>query len=563
MSQAVSTAHAVVDLDEPVAAQAMVTLKGTTRGLEIQVAGTPSADALGARLTELLAEAPSFFAGSDARVAFEGALPAGALACLEQVAARFGLNLVEVGPATVRPRSYAAVVRRVDQARRGKLAEGTGPIVEQSCTLEPAAPPLTLEDASWAAAAAAFAGEASAEGAGEASAEGAGEASAEVSMDGAPIEVALANTAPYNIEAIEAELARAMPIDVDAALFDDDAPEDDVPEIERIEAVPVADSPARHAAAIESAVAHATEAVAVMAAPAATDPAIDPAILAAATAMAEDLALTMAGELIEARAQELAAKLTAEAIEARAQELAAKLTAEAIEARAAVLAEGMAKGLAEELAEAKAKQLAAVLADELAAVRAPELAAVLADELAEKLAETKAAKLIEARAAELANKLAGELAEAKAARLAEGLAAALAAQLVEPLAEAKAKQLVAAMPPGPRFVVGPVRSGVIVDHPGHVIIIGDVNPGAEVRAEGSIIVLGRLRGVAHAAIGREAGCIVALSLQPQQLRIGRMVARAGAGDRPSDGAEIAYLTGETIVVERFQGRLPSGLAASM
>ncbi|HEX4420847.1 MAG TPA: septum site-determining protein MinC [Kofleriaceae bacterium] len=517
----------------------MVTLKGTTRGLEIQVAGTPSADALGARLTELLAEAPSFFAGSDARVAFEGALPAGALACLEQVAARFGLNLVEVGPATVRPRSYAAVVRRVDQARRGKLAEGTGPIVEQSCTLEPAAPPLTLEDASWAAAAAAFAG--------EASAEGAGEASAEVSMDGAPIEVALANTAPYNIEAIEAELARAMPIDVDAALFDDDAPEDDVPEIERIEAVPVADSPARHAAAIESAVAHATEAVAVMAAPAATDPAIDPAILAAATAMAEDLALTMAGELIEARAQELAAKLTAEAIEARA----------------AVLAEGMAKGLAEELAEAKAKQLAAVLADELAAVRAPELAAVLADELAEKLAETKAAKLIEARAAELANKLAGELAEAKAARLAEGLAAALAAQLVEPLAEAKAKQLVAAMPPGPRFVVGPVRSGVIVDHPGHVIIIGDVNPGAEVRAEGSIIVLGRLRGVAHAAIGREAGCIVALSLQPQQLRIGRMVARAGAGDRPSDGAEIAYLTGETIVVERFQGRLPSGLAASM
>jgi septum site-determining protein MinC len=96
-----------------------------------------------------------------------------------------------------------------------------------------------------------------------------------------------------------------------------------------------------------------------------------------------------------------------------------------------------------------------------------------------------------------------------------------------------------------------------------VIVIGDVNPGAEVRAEGSIIVLGRLRGVAHAAIGRDAGCIVALSLQPQQLRIGRMVARAADADRPSDGAEIAYATGETIVVERFLGRLPSGLAASM
>ena len=43
---------------------------------------------------------------------------------------------------------------------------------------------------------------------------------------------------------------------------------------------------------------------------------------------------------------------------------------------------------------------------------------------------------------------------------------------------------------------------------GAIIVIGDVNPGAEVRAEGSIIVLGRLRGVAHAAIGRDAGFIV-------------------------------------------------------
>ena len=126
-----------------------------------------------------------------------------------------------------------------------------------------------------------------------------------------------------------------------------------------------------------------------------------------------------------------------------------------------------------------------------------------------------------------------------------------------------AAALIAVAPPGPRLVIGPVRSGVIVDHPGHVIVLGDVNPCAEVRAEGSIIVLGRLRGVAHAAIGRAAGFIIALSLQPQQLRIGRMVARAADADRPSTAAEIAYATGETIVVERFSGRLPSGLAASM
>ena len=42
-----------------------------------------------------------------------------------------------------------------------------------------------------------------------------------------------------------------------------------------------------------------------------------------------------------------------------------------------------------------------------------------------------------------------------------------------------------------------------------------------------------------------------------------MVARAGDTDRPGSAAEIAYVTGETIVVERFSGRLPSGLAASM
>ena len=119
------------------------------------------------------------------------------------------------------------------------------------------------------------------------------------------------------------------------------------------------------------------------------------------------------------------------------------------------------------------------------------------------------------------------------------------------------------LPPGPRFVVGPVRSGVILEHTGHIVVIGDVNPGAEVRAEGNIVVLGRLRGVAHAAIGRDAGFIVSLSLQPQQLRVCRKVARAGDSDRPGDGAEIAYATGDTIVVERFTGRLPSGLAASI
>jgi septum site-determining protein MinC len=114
----------------------------------------------------------------------------------------------------------------------------------------------------------------------------------------------------------------------------------------------------------------------------------------------------------------------------------------------------------------------------------------------------------------------------------------------------------------PRMVIGPIRSGVVLDAPADLIVVGDVNPGAEIQARGNIIVLGRLRGVAHASVGGESGFIFALRFEPQQLRIGRLVARAGESDAPGQGAEIAYATGRTIVVERYQGRLPSGLGAA-
>lgn len=117
--------------------------------------------------------------------------------------------------------------------------------------------------------------------------------------------------------------------------------------------------------------------------------------------------------------------------------------------------------------------------------------------------------------------------------------------------------------PGARLVVGPVRSGVILEHTGHVIIFGDVNPGAEVRATGNIIVLGRLRGTAHAGIGQDVGFILALQLQPNQLRIGRQVARAADSDTPTTETEIAYTTDKQIVVERYTGKLPLNLAKSL
>ncbi|HEY0254952.1 MAG TPA: septum site-determining protein MinC [Kofleriaceae bacterium] len=109
-----------------------------------------------------------------------------------------------------------------------------------------------------------------------------------------------------------------------------------------------------------------------------------------------------------------------------------------------------------------------------------------------------------------------------------------------------------------RLFVGPVRSGVILDHVGNLIVFGDVNPGAEVRATGNIVVLGRLKGTAHAAIGSDTGFILALRLEPQQLRIGRRVARAADNDTSSNDAEIAYATGDQMIVERYKG-LPRNL----
>src|SRR4029453_2927799 len=110
---------------------------------------------------------------------------------------------------------------------------------------------------------------------------------------------------------------------------------------------------------------------------------------------------------------------------------------------------------------------------------------------------------------------------------------------------------------GPRVLVGPVRSGVTLDAAGDLVILGDVNPGAEINARGNIIVLGGLRACATAGGGGERVFIFALRLEPQQIRIGKMVARAGDADRAGAGAEIAYATGRTIVVEKYQGKIPT------
>ena len=101
-----------------------------------------------------------------------------------------------------------------------------------------------------------------------------------------------------------------------------------------------------------------------------------------------------------------------------------------------------------------------------------------------------------------------------------------------------------------------IRSGQRVTYDGSIVILGDVNPGGEVIATGDIIVLGTLRGLAHAgARSRDRGRIVALRLEPTQLRIGDCIGRAP--DQPPRSElcpEVAYVAEDGIVVEPLLGR---------
>jgi septum site-determining protein MinC len=97
---------------------------------------------------------------------------------------------------------------------------------------------------------------------------------------------------------------------------------------------------------------------------------------------------------------------------------------------------------------------------------------------------------------------------------------------------------------------GTLRSGDHLQSDGSVLLLGDLNPGARISAGGHVLVWGRLRGVAHAGRqGDRSARIVALQLQPLQLRIADAVAR-GPQDRPPEGlAEEARLKDGEIQIE--------------
>lgn len=78
-----------------------------------------------------------------------------------------------------------------------------------------------------------------------------------------------------------------------------------------------------------------------------------------------------------------------------------------------------------------------------------------------------------------------------------------------------------------QFYKGNLRSGQVLEVETSVIVIGDVNVGAKVVSKGNIIVLGNLKGNAFAgAGGNKDAFVLALGMQPIQIRIADFIARA-------------------------------------
>lgn len=78
-----------------------------------------------------------------------------------------------------------------------------------------------------------------------------------------------------------------------------------------------------------------------------------------------------------------------------------------------------------------------------------------------------------------------------------------------------------------QFFKGNLRSGQVLDVETSIIIIGDVKAGAKVVSKGNVIILGALKGNVYAgSAGNENAFVVALEMDPMQIRIADTIARA-------------------------------------
>lgn len=103
----------------------------------------------------------------------------------------------------------------------------------------------------------------------------------------------------------------------------------------------------------------------------------------------------------------------------------------------------------------------------------------------------------------------------------------------------------------PLYLQTTVRSGTDIRHNGTIVILGDTNPGSNIIAAGDILIWGALRGVAHAGTQGNTQCrIMALQMQPTQIRIAHHIARAPATPPAQYQPEVAFVMDDSIRIVR-------------
>ncbi|MGI0493965.1 septum site-determining protein MinC [Alkalinema pantanalense CENA528] len=97
----------------------------------------------------------------------------------------------------------------------------------------------------------------------------------------------------------------------------------------------------------------------------------------------------------------------------------------------------------------------------------------------------------------------------------------------------------------PLYLEMTLRSGAEIRHNGSVVVMGDLNPGSSIVAEGDILIWGRLRGVVHAgSAGNASAIVMALKMEPAQIRIADFVARGPSNPPNQIFPEVAYVTAQ-------------------
>ncbi len=102
-----------------------------------------------------------------------------------------------------------------------------------------------------------------------------------------------------------------------------------------------------------------------------------------------------------------------------------------------------------------------------------------------------------------------------------------------------------------QFYKGTLRSGQVLEFDTSIVILGDVNAGAQVVSAGNVVILGKLLGNVYAgASGRENSFVVALQMNPTQIRIGDVIARSDDEKKKPDlETKIAFAQDGNIYIE--------------